>query len=597
MVFMGGYMNLSLLVSLLYFIIFGLSFLFGIYIININPGELQNKVFFGATTALAIWSLGLSIANSAPDSETFFLWFKISLLGSTAFFGILLRLYAVSTLKNINSIFLIYAPSMICLYAIIFTDKISPSRYDVILTDAGWAILLKHSGYILLSIIYFVVYTIACLILLFIEKKKTSNKHIRIRINIVIISLLASLFLSSFMDLFLMCLSILLPQSAPLFFFLHIAVVFYFLKKNKGAKPIVGICKANHCNSNNKVLHNYLALVYLAGGTLTFSSYYLPDLFNSEMDQISMLIVSTIFLLMSPIIYLSKYIENDLIRKFLILMSTLFSIPLVTLLFVEHGGITAWTLPIVILMVFLFHNTKLSLALVTATAIVTQIVVWIYAPKGAIYMDEFDYIIRIALFLFILWFGYRINSKYMAQEEDNRNQAVLQDIIIDVTSNLINKNQSDSMDNIIEAFLSTIGSFHQADRAFVSLLDNKKNNILYSYEWCNDGITPLIGNSFNLSTPSSLWVTDRLQESKLFCIGNPDDFSNEASQEKELMYKYDAMSMLAAPIEINSELIGYIGLTSVSPCKAWPDFTIRALKIYANLLAGELLITKNNLPS
>ena len=83
-------------------------------------------------------------------------------------------------------------------------------------------------------------------------------------------------------------------------------------------------------------------------------------------------------------------------------------------------------------------------------------------------------------------------------EEDLLEQTRLRELIMQIAKRYINIPLSD-LDKEINASLQTMGTFVQADRAYIFDYDLNNNVIHNTYEWCNEGITPEIENLQSVS--------------------------------------------------------------------------------------------------
>ncbi|MGI6751572.1 MAG: diguanylate cyclase domain-containing protein [Anaerovoracaceae bacterium] len=578
--------------SLLFFTVFGVYFFCGIYIIYLNPKALLNRLFLSFCISLAIWSLGLSIAFSAPEQEAYHFWHKISALGWSSLYGILLHLTLVITqnhkkfiFKNINFIILLYVPAGITFYIVAISGNAAPTYYELIPIYNLWNNILNQKSWIVLYQLHYVFYVITCLLLMHRWKKQNPlDKMVRKQANLALFSILSAIILNIGFNFISKNLNN-PPQICHIVALIPTFALLLLIKCHhfKGKTP-EGCEELVLDDETMKKLHNYLGIAFLSGGVFTSLSHFFPFLNKCDTNLDSMLIAGSIFFLLGIIIYFSQFILNLAVRKLIFLVVPLFSIPIITLIFLDHASITVWMFPVVLIVISMLFNNKLPLILITSIAIITQIIVWIYAPKGAIHMDEFDYAIRIGIFLLILWIGIKINTIYMKKLNENIYQMDYQRMVMEITYDFLNVTQS-TMDDKINSLLSRMGAFFNVDRTFVFLFDSQNNTMNYTHEWCNENISRMIDASPYFDIDSFPWLTKNLVENKFVCIEDPHELAYMALEEDVQLIHHDGKSMFAVPIEEKEQMLGFIGLITVKSTKRWSDYHIKMLRILANILA------------
>ena len=167
----------------------------------------------------------------------------------------------------------------------------------------------------------------------------------------------------------------------------------------------------------------YIGASYLIGGASSAFAYYFPNLSNNRESMLAMIHGGMAICLIGIIILAAQLIKHQKMKEALILGVMLVSIPVITMQFIDYAGITVWVFPIVLIMASLVFNSRKYAALLTATAAITQVFVWIYAPRGAIYIDEFDYILRISILLLTFVVASFVNRIYIRKMEENIYQA------------------------------------------------------------------------------------------------------------------------------------------------------------------------------
>lgn len=133
------------------------------------------------------------------------------------------------------------------------------------------------------------------------------------------------------------------------------------------------------------------------------------------------LIVSGVLLFLgsSLQIILRMKVSDKLVSYFLILIG-IFVTPLFSLKYIEIGGLTVWALPFILIIISLIFTTPTMLIWVGLSALLTQIIVWIFAPNSPeIIVDDSDYMIRIGFLAIGIVSAYFINRLYVEKLKEN----------------------------------------------------------------------------------------------------------------------------------------------------------------------------------
>lgn len=117
----------------------------------------------------------------------------------------------------------------------------------------------------------------------------------------------------------------------------------------------------------------------------------------------------------------------------------------------------------------------------------------------------------------------------------------------------------DSLEASFEKALGILGSFLGANRAYIFELDGSLMS--NTYEWCGQGVEPQIQMLQNM--PVELidqWI-DRFSQGEAVLINDVEDLPAEGrADEYEVLAAQGIQSLVAAPLEIDGEFVGYIGV-------------------------------------
>lgn len=585
---------IPLLFSLLFFAAFAVYLFFGIYIIHLNPQASLNKLFLIVCISLCLWSFGFSIANSASSAETCLFWRRFSALGWASIYSLLLHFLLLLTgkesiLQQRGFYFLLYLPAAVNVYIFSLSNTMATVQYNLVKTSYGWINVAVNNGWDVFFYLYYAGYVLACLGLVLHWKQKSVDGNTGKQAKLIFFSLLAALLLGSLTDVILSSnLTSPLPQMAPVFTLIPIMAIYYSIKR-------YGLMHRETINKDElilndetrSVLFHYLSLAFFGGGLLGFLSEYLPHMLEGTGHLYSALFTNGLLFSIGFAIQIIQRLKNEDLKKFLNTGVLLLSIPLVTLRFVQYTAITVWVFPLIFVIISLVFNKRSLLFSVTAVAIATQILVWIHQPQTMVEVDEFDYILRIGIFLIALWIGLYVNKIYVAKIKENADQICFQKLISEISFNFVRVSQV-NFDEKVNLLLEKTGRFFQVDRTYVFLFDHDNDTMSYTHEWCSRGIEPEIGSIQDIPLSVFPWWMGQLKDNKLVCIEDVSKLPAEASAEKEQLERQKVKSLVSIPIEGSGNVQGFLGIDAVVSPRTCSDEHIKLLRILANLLADGL---------
>nr|WP_255763888.1 diguanylate cyclase [Jeotgalibaca sp. MA1X17-3] len=173
----------------------------------------------------------------------------------------------------------------------------------------------------------------------------------------------------------------------------------------------------------------------------------------------------------------------------------------------------------------------------------------------------------------------------LVEQEEKNNLIAFQKIVIDISFDFMNINQA-TFDEKVQNLLEKIGNFFMVDRTYLFLLNLSNETMNYSYEWCNDGITPQIETLEEVPLTMFSWWLEQLQTNNLVYIENVDDMSKKASMEQEDLRRQGIKSVVSVPIIVEGTLQGFIGIDSVKEIKKWTNENIELLHSMAKILSN-----------
>ena len=138
----------------------------------------------------------------------------------------------------------------------------------------------------------------------------------------------------------------------------------------------------------------------------------------------------------------------------------------------------------------------------------------------------------------------------------------------------------------LDLALSNIGSFLNADRAYIFEFNPAENTMSNTYEWCNEGIQPEIVNNQNIHCKNFPERMKILHRHENIIIPSVKALPDSWKAEREFLEPQGIQSVIAIPILIENNLIGFVGLDSVSKERKYDISEINILKLWSNLLTG-----------
>ncbi len=303
-----------------------------------------------------------------------------------------------------------------------------------------------------------------------------------------------------------------------------------------------------------------------------------------------MLYAGGILFLFGIVILLFQFSKKKRTKDYLAVAAMATAIPVITLIFVRYAGITVWAIPFILIIVSLIFNSRTPLFIITAVAIITQLLVWIYTPIEAVKVDEFDHILRIGMFVIAFGIGTFVNETYIKRLRENTFQINMQKMISDISSIFVSLELT-NIDEKINSMLNKMGHFFKADRTFIYMFD-QQNNMVYTHEWHGEKVYPKIGKIPTISINELPWLEHEFTQDKLVYIEDVYKLPPEANKEKEWLIAENIKTVLLVPIYGREGLIGFIGLYSEKSYSNYGDNHFKLLKILANILADGLMKNK-----
>jgi PAS domain S-box-containing protein len=138
----------------------------------------------------------------------------------------------------------------------------------------------------------------------------------------------------------------------------------------------------------------------------------------------------------------------------------------------------------------------------------------------------------------------------------------------------------------IRMALLRIGGFLGADRAYIFEINDTEKTIFNTYQWCNEGISPVIETIRDIPIEVfSKWIK-KFHNHENILITTVKDLPESWQTEREILEPQGTQSLVIIPMFIGNNLMGFVGLDSVSNVREYKDSEINFLKVWGNMLAG-----------
>jgi len=163
----------------------------------------------------------------------------------------------------------------------------------------------------------------------------------------------------------------------------------------------------------------------------------------------------------------------------------------------------------------------------------------------------------------------------------------LKNVILDISSSLINAGVDDIDDRIEEA-LATIGAFEGADRSYVFRLADDGTAMSTSHEWCAEGVSSRQSERRDIPPEQFSWYMRQLESLDPVTVPAVSELPPEAATLRETLAAAGVESLVTIPLTQAGTLVGFIGLDWQESQEPWSADTIDLLEVSGNIIASAL---------
>ena len=170
-------------------------------------------------------------------------------------------------------------------------------------------------------------------------------------------------------------------------------------------------------------------------------------------------------------------------------------------------------------------------------------------------------------------------------ENDIINRIKARDLVLDIffqSKHYLN----DNIFEIISTTLQYIGEFTSDDHSYIILFSDDRSTINNTYEWCAEGVQPIIHDLQNLMAKFIPWSIERIKRFEYIYIPDVKNVNLKILIEKEFIQSLSICSLLLVPIAREDKLIGFLGVDTVKQLKKWQEDDIAFIKFVGEYLAS-----------
>lgn len=189
------------------------------------------------------------------------------------------------------------------------------------------------------------------------------------------------------------------------------------------------------------------------------------------------------------------------------------------------------------------------------------------------------------------------NPKYfnsgMSKESENevKKQLELHKLLVSVSNSFINIAEKD-FSKVVNKSLKQLGKFIGADRMYIFEYNREADECSNTYEWCAEGIEPQIEFLQNVPMEGLDDWKDRHLRGESLYIPNV-GYLEEGSNLREILEPQGIQSLLAMPLMLGKECLGFIGLDSVNSAHVYNENEYTLLTVFsATLIQAQKRVEK-----
>ena len=150
---------------------------------------------------------------------------------------------------------------------------------------------------------------------------------------------------------------------------------------------------------------------------------------------------------------------------------------------------------------------------------------------------------------------------------------------------------SSDIDTAIEGTLGTIGESLDVDRGWFLQTDRNRRGLVYTHEWCAEGIQPERQKVEMAYVPAGKhpWYWKTLVEGRPVVINTPDDYPPDASEERRNALDRGVQSLVSVSIDVGGLTIARLGFETVNRRRTWSDSVVKQLQLLGQVITNAVV--------
>lgn len=168
-------------------------------------------------------------------------------------------------------------------------------------------------------------------------------------------------------------------------------------------------------------------------------------------------------------------------------------------------------------------------------------------------------------------------------QNELKKQTELRELLLQISTDYINI-PTKNVDAAFDTALKDLGTFVNADRAYIFSYDFENNTSTNTHEWVAEDIIPEIDNLQNVPMEAfEEWVTTHIKGEHMY-IENVEHLNN--LKLKDILSSQGIKSLLTIPIFDNGNCIGFLGFDSVKKRYQYSEKEILLLTLFAEMICN-----------
>ena len=177
--------------------------------------------------------------------------------------------------------------------------------------------------------------------------------------------------------------------------------------------------------------------------------------------------------------------------------------------------------------------------------------------------------------------------------EKARYRAEAENLVNDIAARFLNIDRPEMIDQVISENLEKLGNFFGIDRAYIFLFNKDGLTMDNTHEWREAGIESYIDDFHNIPRDTLPYMMKSLNRIEPFVVESVIDMPEEAAIDKAEYLREHIQSIMCAPIALQNQLVGFVGLDSVRRQRSWPEEDIFTLRLFGQITIAALDRARN----